>query len=87
MLPQSLSRVCIDHADLEGIAFLVSSIPSGSYIHSVSSQGSLSPEEELDGDILFRVECSKLSYFLHNVWPWSLYLFPFAVRRSLFADG
>jgi hypothetical protein len=47
-----------DYVDLEGLVFLMSSIPSGSYTLSATSSAVL-PElrgEEFDGDISFRVE-------------------------------
>ena len=66
LLPPSL-WVCrsFDHVDLEGLAFLVSSIPLA---HSIPSSMRL-PEpwgEGLDGDIPFRAQCSQTSHRLHN---------------------
>jgi hypothetical protein len=54
----------IHTVDLEDLAFLVSSIASGPYTFSVSSFTGF-PEplwEGIDGDIPFRVECSKVSH-------------------------
>ena len=49
-----------DHADLEGLVFLVSSIPSGFYTLSASSS-TVFPDRDI------RVECSEVSHSLHVV--------------------
>ena len=63
--------MCISPVDLKGLVFNVSSIPSVSYILSVSTSAGFpdSRGDRFDGDIsmAFRAECSKISHSLYNV--------------------
>lgn len=60
----------VEHADLEGIAILVSLIHSGSFtLYSPSFTGFPEPTEEgFKGYISYRAESSKVSHSLHSVW-------------------
>jgi hypothetical protein len=57
------------HVGLEFLVFLVFFIPSGSdTLSAASSAWFPEPQEKgFDGDIPFRVECSKVSHSLHNI--------------------
>lgn len=56
-------NMCIGHAGLEGLMFLVSSFPSGSYTLSPLPQASLSSEgrDLMETTHFVRAECSKVS--------------------------
>ena len=87
LLPFLWVHLHINHADLEGLVFLVSSHPTGfCSLSSFSSKGL--PEclgKESDGNIPFKAECSKSSHSLLNVWLWVLDVFaPLCYRRKLF---
>jgi hypothetical protein len=61
---QTLYLSSFNYLDLEDLAFLLSSIPFGSYILSDSFLISF-PDfwgEGFDEDILFRAECSKIPF-------------------------
>lgn len=57
------------HAHLETVIFLMSSIPSDSYILSESSSAGFLElgEKEFDGDNIFRADCSYVSHSLHDI--------------------
>lgn len=55
MLPRSLSvPLAVNHAHLEGLVFLVSSIPSAVVLFLPLKQGYVSLGKGFDGDIPFR---------------------------------
>jgi hypothetical protein len=60
------------HVGLEGLAFLVFSIPSENDIHIFCvSLGFPEPYgERFGGDKLFKAEYSKASHSLHIIWLW-----------------
>ena len=63
----------------------MTSIFSGTYIPSASSSTAF-PEpwdEGFEGDIPFRAECFKVSYYLFEVWLWVSVLVPICCRRKL----
>ena len=72
---------------LQGLDFLVSSIPSGSYNLSVSSPMEFPEpyEEGFDRDIMFRAECSKVLHSLHTGCG-PMYFFPSAGGESFSDD-
>lgn len=63
LTPPKVMTHSLRTTDLEGLIFLVSFIFSGSYTFSASSSAKFpeSYKEGFDGDIPFRVECSKVS--------------------------
>lgn len=78
-----------DHAHFEGPVFLVSFVPSGSYIHSASSPTGFA---ELRGDklvetshLLLSVPVSLTVYIISD--GGYLYLFSFVMEGRVFDDG
>ena len=74
--------------NLEGLMFLVTSIPFDSYKFSTPSSP-MSPElreEKFDEDISFRTECFKVSHSLCNVQLWVSTSVPVCCRRKFSDD-
>lgn len=68
MLPLSLCVICLlVLLYLEGIIYLVTSIPTGSHNNFVSSSTKFSEPsgERFDGGLPFRSECAKVSHSLN----------------------
>lgn len=76
--------------NLEGPVLLVSTTTSGSYTFSTSfsTESTVLWVEGFDGNIPFRVECSKFSLFisLHNVWHWVSYFCPTTTKEYFSND-